>query len=297
MRVQEAGPGIGSASSPNNVARAQMAKKHLEERPDRYFQLHHYMLKTEAWRALSAPARAVYSRSALDTLARTTARLPSPCATPRANAILPRTPPADAFKELVDFGFIEETRHGGLSRKTRVASEWRMTAFRCDLTGASKTCLFMQRGERARASLSRWPRGPPAQPAVMKPVRLSQSTAPECLKRRHSLSQSTLSKSPECLKRRTVEPVFGGPPVSNDGTHIIYHPLLSRSETSTEHMGRWRVGTAAATSWTVTRLRAAQLVRAISMARGLRLTLIVNPLIWSDDPELPRQADRGLCTR
>ena len=37
-----------------------MGKKHLDERKDRYFQLHHYMMKTDAWRALSAAARAVY---------------------------------------------------------------------------------------------------------------------------------------------------------------------------------------------------------------------------------------------
>jgi hypothetical protein len=33
-----------------------------------------------------------------------------------------------AFKELIALGFIEETRHGSLNRKTRVASEWRLTA-------------------------------------------------------------------------------------------------------------------------------------------------------------------------
>ena len=38
-----------------------MSKKHgQEERKDRYLALHHCMLKTDAWRALSAPARAVY---------------------------------------------------------------------------------------------------------------------------------------------------------------------------------------------------------------------------------------------
>jgi hypothetical protein len=31
-----------------------------QDKADRYFQLHHYMLKTDAWRGLSAPARAVY---------------------------------------------------------------------------------------------------------------------------------------------------------------------------------------------------------------------------------------------
>jgi hypothetical protein len=73
----------------------------------------------------------------------------------------------------VDFGFLEETRHGGLSRKTRVASEWRLTAFKCDLTGALKTNLFMQRGAWARDS------------------RLSQTRSSACLKRVLRVSQKT----------------------------------------------------------------------------------------------------------
>jgi hypothetical protein len=35
-------------------------KRSKEERLDRYFQVHHYMMKTDAWKALSAAARAVY---------------------------------------------------------------------------------------------------------------------------------------------------------------------------------------------------------------------------------------------
>jgi hypothetical protein len=31
-----------------------------DERVDRYFQIHHYMMKTDAWKNLSAAARAVY---------------------------------------------------------------------------------------------------------------------------------------------------------------------------------------------------------------------------------------------
>jgi hypothetical protein len=38
-----------------------MGKKHDREgRKDRYFALHHYVLNSDAWKALSAPARAVY---------------------------------------------------------------------------------------------------------------------------------------------------------------------------------------------------------------------------------------------
>ena len=97
-------------------------------------------------------------------------------ATPRANAIFPRDTASRALQELVDLGFTEETRHGGFSRKTRVASEWRLTAFRCDLTGAPKTCAFMQRGVPARES-----RLVRARPQT---GRLSQTTAHACPKRR-----------------------------------------------------------------------------------------------------------------
>lgn len=47
-------------------------------------------------------------------------------------------------------GFIEETRHGSFSKKTSIASEWRLTAFYCDLTKSPKTCAFMHREAQAR---------------------------------------------------------------------------------------------------------------------------------------------------
>jgi hypothetical protein len=37
-----------------------MAKKHDKDCSDRYFQLHHYMIRTDAWQALSAAAVRVY---------------------------------------------------------------------------------------------------------------------------------------------------------------------------------------------------------------------------------------------
>ena len=88
-----------------------------------------------------------------------------------------------ALHELVDLGFIEETRHGGLNRKTRIASEWRLTAFKCDLTGALKTCAFMQRGEAAQASRLTFKEGVRLSPACLKiMLRVSQ--------KRYSLSQT-----------------------------------------------------------------------------------------------------------
>ena len=161
----------------------------------------------------------------------TTAGYRALSATPRPNAISPNNTANRALKELVELGFIEETRHGGLSRKTRVASEWRLSAFKCDLTGSPKTCLFMQRGTQARDN--RQPRSRP-QPSRINPARLSQTTVASvsnddtaCLKRR-SVNPPSVSND------GTLKPVLGGPPVSNDDTHIIYHVGSSSDATSAD---------------------------------------------------------------
>jgi hypothetical protein len=213
-----------------------MSKKHAQEgRKDRYFALHHYMLKTDAWKALSAPARAVYIQIGSRYDGFNNGKIAFSVRDAAKECGLANNTANRAFKELVDLGFIEETRHGGLSRKTRIASEWRMTAYKCDLTGAFKSVLFMQRGAQARdhrlaRSRPQEGRREPARPSpnVAEPVSIDGR---ECLKRRYSLSQSTVDKSPECLRRRSVEPVFGGPPVSNDDTHIVYQSVVS-SETT-----------------------------------------------------------------
>ena len=57
-----------------------------------------------------------------------------------------RATAARALLELTDRGFIEITRPGGFSLKSgaRRASEWRLTQFRCDLTGELPAKKFMQ---------------------------------------------------------------------------------------------------------------------------------------------------------
>jgi hypothetical protein len=101
------------------------------ERPDRYFQVHHYMLKTDAWRALSANARAVYLQIGARYTGSNNGKIVFSVRDAASECDIARNTAGRCFKKLVDLGFIEETRHGGLSRKTRMASEWRLTAFRC----------------------------------------------------------------------------------------------------------------------------------------------------------------------
>ena len=127
-----------------------MAKRTSEPKPDRYFQVHKYMMDCDAWKALSAAATRLYLQIGHRYNGVNNGRISFSCREAAAECNLNRNTANKAFKELVEYGFIEETRHGGLSRKTRIASEWRLTAFRCDLTHSPASRLFMQRGQRAR---------------------------------------------------------------------------------------------------------------------------------------------------
>jgi hypothetical protein len=177
-----------------------------EERKDRYFALHHFMLRTDAWRALSAPARAVYIQIGFRYDGFNNGRIAFSVRDAASECGLAKNTAGKAFRELVDLGFIEETRHGALSRKTRIASEWRMTAFKCDLTGAFKSVRFMQR-ERWRAAVDCSAAGP----------RLVGESQLGRLKMPRSLSQMTIASvsndGTACLKRRPLT----RPSVSNDG--------------------------------------------------------------------------------
>jgi Helix-turn-helix domain len=152
--------------------------KRGNEPKDRYFQVHFYMMRTEAWMALSATARAVYLQIGLRYNGSNNGRLALSVRDAASECNVAKDTAGKAFKELVALGFIEETRHGGLSRKTRVASEWRLTAFYCDLTGTPKSCSFVQRVAAARDR------------------RLSQNRDSACPKRLPRVSQKTTQPVP-----------------------------------------------------------------------------------------------------
>jgi len=192
-----------------------MARKHDKERADRYFQLHHYMLRTDAWKALSAPARAVYVQIGSRYDGANNGKLAFSVRDAADECDMNKDTAARAFKELVTRGFIEETRHGGLSKKTRLASEWRLTAFKCDLTGSFKTCAFMHRGGPEFSSYTPHKSGP----LPGSPVRNNRR---ECPIKPDTLSELTPVPLSECPNKPDTKPVFEPSPVRNKGTHIIY---------------------------------------------------------------------------
>jgi hypothetical protein len=216
-----------------------MAKK---SKDSHHVRLYDYLLKTSAWLGLSAGARAIYIQIAFRYYGSNNGRIAYSCRDAARECNLARDTAHRAFKELVDAGFIEETLHGGLSRKTRIASEWRLTAHKCDLTGSLSSNLFMTRG--VLVNENRKHRSRP-QTSRANAVRLSQTTASEtpepvlndgreCPKRRPVLSQTGASQSPECPKRRPVKAVFEPSPVLNDGTHLIYQGYAANDESASK---------------------------------------------------------------
>jgi hypothetical protein len=216
-----------------------MSRKNKESN-DRYLQLHHFMLKTAAWLALSAPARAIYIQIGFRYNGANNGKIAYSVRDAASECNLAINTAARAFKELVDRGFIEERRHGGLSKKTRIASEWRLTAYKCDLTGEFKTCTFMHRGGPEHSSYSPQKRGP--LPGTSRPSPVSINSR-ECLKKLHSLSQLTPVDEADCLKQLYSQADFEPPPVSNNYTHIVYQsratdgrailpPPIPRAETA-----------------------------------------------------------------
>jgi hypothetical protein len=194
-----------------------MSKRNKEPQ-DRYIQLHHYMLKTDAWKALSAAAVSVYIRVASRYNGANNGKLAFSVRDAASECNIAVGTATKVFKELTDLGFIEETRHGGLSKKTRIASEWRLTAYKCDLTGALKTCAFMQRGDAARAYRSNYSRLSVYQTRSASVSK--EGTA--CIKRG---SNMTPTVSNDCA----VNPQKAPSPVSNDCTHIVYqYPRTER---------------------------------------------------------------------
>jgi hypothetical protein len=191
-----------------------VARKQDKERNDRYFQLHHYMLRTDAWQALSAAAVRVYIQIGSRYNGANNGRLAFSVRDAAAECNLAINTAMRALRELVDLGFIEETRHGGLSKKTRIASEWRLTAFKCDLTVSLKTCAFMHREDIARAYRANYQRPD-----------LSQTRSASVSKEITACLKRVADMSPSVSNEITDTPLLGPSPVSNEVTHIVYQSL------------------------------------------------------------------------
>ena len=108
-----------------------------------FVMLPHWMLKSRAWRSLKPVDRVLYLEVAMLYNGSNNGRLALSTrdAAERCNAH--RDTIGLSFRRLEGAGFIECATPGGFSRKTRHATEWRITIHMCNVTGALASKAFM----------------------------------------------------------------------------------------------------------------------------------------------------------
>jgi DNA-binding MarR family transcriptional regulator len=112
----------------------------------RHVRLYHLMLKTPAWKSLTANARAIYVEIAAryGGLGSNNGRIPYSVRDAAKSLKIGKSTAAKAIQQLQDRGFIVEITKGAFSRKNRHATEWRLTESSCDITDALPTREYLR---------------------------------------------------------------------------------------------------------------------------------------------------------
>ena len=112
----------------------------------RHVRIYHSMLKTPAWKSLTANARAIYIEMAsrYGGPGSNNGRIPYSARDAAKSLKSGKSTANNAIQLLQDRGFIVEVTKGAFSRKIRHATEWRLTEFSCDLTDALPTRDYLR---------------------------------------------------------------------------------------------------------------------------------------------------------
>jgi hypothetical protein len=175
----------------------------------RHVRLYHYLMQTEAWQSLRALERSIYieiaARYAGD--GSNNGRIGYSIREAASTFKVGKSSAARALEMLQDRGFIVARKKGAFSLKSRHSTEWRLTEFGCDMTGALPTKEF-----------ARW------SPENQKPVPRGNPTVPVsgtpgiCSGTVHSKRPPTVSS---VGPRKAVSNGIGTP----GGTHIVYQGM------------------------------------------------------------------------
>lgn len=106
--------------------------------------LERYILKSPAWRSLDAVARAAYVEIAQAYNGSNNGRIVMSARMLADGLNVSKDTAARKIHILQERGFIERVKVGSFSMKVRHAAEYRLAAFRCDVSGAPASKTFMR---------------------------------------------------------------------------------------------------------------------------------------------------------
>lgn len=107
--------------------------------------LEHFLLECEAWQSLSLCARQAYVEIARIYSGTNNGKLALSARGLSERLKVSKATASRALKDLGERGFVEIAKHGGFNLKNgnRRAAEWRLTRFKCDVTGQLPSKAFM----------------------------------------------------------------------------------------------------------------------------------------------------------
>lgn len=123
------------------------ARRRKRRKWDPHVRLHMWLLRSLAWRSLSAPARAVYVQIASRYNGTNNGMIAFSVRCAASECRISKDTASRAFKELVGVGFIEVKSAGAFSRKVRHAAEYLLTEYRDDVSNEMSKRTFMRRGQ------------------------------------------------------------------------------------------------------------------------------------------------------
>ena len=144
-----------------------MSRKHdrtgRSKGTDRYVALTHWMMRTDAWRDLRPNARCAYLEISRRYAGPGSNNGRIPCSVREISEVLhvSKMTAMRALQDLEEHAFIVRMKTGAFNLKCRHASEWRLTEFPCDVTGAMATKDFARWTKNQNTVLAENPTGFP----------------------------------------------------------------------------------------------------------------------------------------
>lgn len=172
----------------------------------RHVRLYYWMMATLAWKSLNANQRAIYVEMAARYNGSNNGRIHFSTREAAGALHIGRATAGRELAVLVERGFIVAVTRGGFNvkDKQRQSTEWRLTEFNCDVTGALPSNDFARWSpEFISRSPYRATNGP-----VVRPIRTCSET-------------ETPKNSPERLSSETGKPNLAGPRSHHRATYKL----------------------------------------------------------------------------
>jgi len=165
----------------------------------KFIMIEAYVKRSAAWKALTPVERSAYLEVKWRYDGVNNGRIGLGCRELADEIGMGRTTASQALDGLQEKGFIEKTKASAFNLKNRAVTEWRLTEYRCDVTGepASKKFMRWGLGKKTQSAPTDTQSAPPDTAASIKAETMPHSPPQRTVER---ISGSTQSAPPDTYR-------------------------------------------------------------------------------------------------